>query len=525
MPQTRLSMRKLKEILRLSSLGLKQQQIARSCRIAQSTVHGYLKAAAAAGVSWPLPSDWDDRRLEAVICGTARPTKTWRKTDLPDFATIRQELQTHHNLTLQLVWEEYREQHPDGYRYSRFCQLYREWEKRLDVVLRQEYRAGERLFIDYAGDKIPVYDRRTGEVDFEASLFVAVLGASNYTFAEASRSQELACWINSHVRALEFLGGVPEIAIPDNTKTGVKHPCRYEPELNQTYRELAEHYGFAVMPARPYKPRDKAKAEVGVQIAQRWIIAALRHRKFFSLADLNEAIAELLERLNARPFRKRPDASRASLFAELDRPALKPLPAEAYVLAHWKLVRANIDYHVDIERHYYSVPYQLVGEQLEARYTATTVEIFHRGMRIASHARSYVAHKATTIPEHRPKSHQAHLEWTPSRLINWAAGVGPATAAVVRGILEQKPHPEMGYRACLGILGLAKNYTAARLEAASQRALLLRIYSYQSLKSILKRSLDQQPMLELEDHPTPGPLHDNVRGPDYYDQPPNGFLQ
>ena len=271
--------------------------------------------------------------------------------------------------------------------------------------------------------------------------------------------------------------------------------------------------------------RDKAKAEVGVQIAQRWIIAALRHRKFFSLADLNEAIAELLERLNARPFRKRPDASRASLFAELDRPALKPLPAEAYVLAHWKLVRANIDYHVDIERHYYSVPYQLVGEQLEARYTATTVEIFHRGMRIASHARSYVAHKATTIPEHRPKSHQAHLEWTPSRLINWAAGVGPATAAVVRGILEQKPHPEMGYRACLGILGLAKNYTAARLEAASQRALLLRIYSYQSLKSILKRSLDQQPMLELEDHPTPGPLHDNVRGPDYYDQPPNGFLQ
>ena len=250
-------MRKLKEILRLSSLGLKQQQIARSCRIAQSTVHGYLKAAAAAGVSWPLPSDWDDRQLEAVICGTARPAKTWRKADLPDFATIRQELQTHHNLTLQLVWEEYREQHPDGYRYSRFCQLYREWEKRLDVVLRQEYRAGERLFIDYAGDKIPVYDQRTGEVDFEASLFVAVLGASNYTFAEASRSQELACWINSHVRALEFLGGVPEIAIPDNTKTGVKHPCRYEPELNQTYRELAEHYGFAVMPTRPYKPRAK----------------------------------------------------------------------------------------------------------------------------------------------------------------------------------------------------------------------------------------------------------------------------
>jgi transposase len=251
-------MRKFKEVLRLSSLGLKQQQIARSCRIAQSTVHGYLKAAAAGGVSWPLPPDWDDRRLEAVICGTTRASKSWRKSELPDFAAIRQQLQTHRNLTLQLVWEEYREQHPDGYHYSRFCQLYRQWEKHLDVVLRQDYRAGERVFIDYAGDKIPVYDARTGEVDFEASLFVAVLGASNYTFAEASRSQELVCWIHSHIRALEFFGGVPEIAVPDNSKTGVKHPCRYEPELNPSYRELAEHYGFAVIPARPYKPRDKA---------------------------------------------------------------------------------------------------------------------------------------------------------------------------------------------------------------------------------------------------------------------------
>jgi transposase len=356
-------------------------------------------------------------------------------------------------------------------------------------------------------------------------LFVAVLGASNYTFAEASRSQELVCWINSHIRALEFFCGVPEIAIPDNTKTGVRHPCRYEPDLNPTYRELAEHYGFAVIPARPYKPRDKAKAEAGVQVAQRWIVAALRHRRFFDLASLNEAIAELLEKLNARPFRKRPDASRRSLFEQLDRPALKPLRADPYALAYWKPVRANIDYHVEVERHYYSVPYQLVGEQLEARYTANTVEIFHRGTRVASHARSYVAHKATTLAEHRPRSHQAHLEWTPSRLINWAAGVGPATASVVGGILEQKPHPEMGYRACLGILGLAKTYTAARLEAACQRALLLRIYSYQSLKSMLKRSLDQQPALELDDYQAPGPLHDNIRGPDYYDQPPNGFLQ
>jgi transposase len=251
-------MRKFKEVLRLHSLGLKQQQIARSCLIAQSTVHQYLKAAAAAGVKWPLPADWDDRRLEEAVSGAPRPIQNWRKSTKPDFGAIRHQLQSHRNLTLQLIWEEYREQHRDGYSYSRFCELYRDWVKNLDVVLRHEYRAGEKLFVDYAGDKIPIYDRRTGDVDFQAALFVAVLGASSYTFAEASRSQDLSCWINSHVHALQFIGGVPEVVIPDNTKTGVKHPCRYEPEVNPTYRELAEHYGFAVIPTRPYKPRDKA---------------------------------------------------------------------------------------------------------------------------------------------------------------------------------------------------------------------------------------------------------------------------
>jgi transposase len=517
-------MRKLKEVLRLHSLGLKQQQIARSCLIAQSTVHHYLKAAAAAGVKWPLPADWDDRQLEQAVAGTPRPIQIRRKNERPDFDAIRHELQSHRSLTLQLIWEEYRQEHPHGYSYSRFCELYRDRVRKLDVVLRHEYRAGEKLFVDYAGDKIPIYDRQTGDVDFQASLFVAVLGASSYTFAEASRSQDLSCWINSHVHALQFIGGVPEVVIPDNTKTGVKHPCRYEPELNPTYRELAEHYGFAVIPTRPYKPRDKAKVEAGVQVAQRWIVAALRHRKFFSLADLNEAIANLLEGLNARPFRKRSDTSRTILFEQLDRPALKPLPIEGYVVAHWKPVRPNIDYHVEIERHYYSVPFQLVGQQLDARYTAMTVEIFHRGMRIASHARSYVPYTATTNHQHRPKSHQAHLEWTPSRLINWAGTVGPATAEVVRAILERKPHPEAGYRACLGILSLAKTYSAARLEAASQRALHLEVYSYPSLKSILKRSLDQQPFLDV-DCDRSGPHHGNIRGPHYYDPPPHEFLQ
>jgi transposase len=511
-------MRKLKEVLRLHSLGLKQQQIARSCSIAQSTVHDYLKAAAAAGLGWPLPSDWDDRRVHEALFGGDRAGPRWRKTVPPDFGAIRDQLQKHRNLTLQLLWEEYREQTPGGYSYSRLCELYRDWERHLDVVLRHEHRAGEKMFVDYAGSKIPVYDPHTGDVGFEASLFVAVLGASSYTFAEASRSQELPCWITSHIHALEFFGAVPEIVVPDNVKTGVKRPCRYEPDLNPSYREMAEHYGLAVVPARPYKPRDKAKAESAVQVAQRWILAVLRDKCFFSVSDLNGAIAQLLDKLNQRPFRKRRDASRASLFAQLDRPAMRPLPAERYELAHWKLVRANIDYHVEIERHYYSVPYHLVGHELEARYTATTVEIFHRGVRVASHVRSFLPYQATSLHEHRPKSHQAHLEWTPSRLIAWAETLGQATGAVVRTILQSKPHPEMGYRACLGIMSLARTYTAARLEAASQRALALDACSYPSLKSILKHSLDHQPVLEL-DVEKAGPVHGNVRGAHYYDAP------
>jgi len=524
LPQKRLSMRKLKEVLRLHSLGLKQQQIARSCGIAQSTVHKYLKTAAAANLSWPLPPEWNDSQLGEALAGKAPPAVKWRKSAALDFAAMRQQLQKHRNVTLQLLWEEYREQTPDGYSYSRFCELYRRWERNLDVVLRQEHRAGEKMFVDYAGDKIPVFDRQTGEVAFHASVFVAVLGASSYTFAEATQSQDLSCWIASHIHALEYFGCVPEMAIPDNLKTGVKHPCRYEPDLNPSYRDMAEHYGLAVLPARPYKPRDKAKAEAAVQVAQRWIVAALRHEKLFSLGEVNAAIAPLLNRLNQRPFRKRPDASRSSLFVELDRPAMRPLPPQRYELAHWKVVRANIDYHIDIDRHYYSVPYQLAGQELEARYTGTTVEVFHRGIRVASHVRSLVPYQATSLAEHRPKSHQAHLEWTPSRLIGWAEKLGAATGAVVRTILENKPHPEMGYRACLGIMSLAKTYGAARLEAASQRALLLGACSYQSLKSILKHSLDHQTMLELNEEKC-GPNHDNVRGPHYYDPPSGELLQ
>jgi transposase len=508
-------MRKIKEVLRLHQLGLGQREIARCCSIGQSSVHNYLKRAESAGVEWPLPADCDDAQLEELLFGRRRVTARYEKAE-PDFGVVHEQLKSHKYVTLQLLWEEHIEQHPGGYGYSRFCDLYRRWRRKLDVVLRQEHRAGEKMFVDYAGATIPVENPATGEVR-QARIFVAVLGASSYSYAAATWSQQLPDWLDSHVRAFEFFGGAPEIVVPDNLRSGVTHACRYEPDLNRGYQDMATHYGVAVVPARPRKPRDKAKVEAGVQVVERWIVAALRKRRFHSLGELNQAIAELLERINRRAFRKR-CGSRLSLYESLDRPALKPLPVERYELAEWKTARVNIDYHIEVERHYYSVPYQLVGQRVEARLTARTLEVFQRGRRVASHRRSQEPYRQTTVHEHRPKSHQQHLEWTPSRLIDWARNVGPATAAVFEKILSAKPHPEMGYRSCLGILRLSKMHSRERVEAASRRALHFDACSYQSLKSILASGLDRQPLEGSP--PEPAPVeHPNIRGADYYDPP------
>ena len=508
-------MKKIKEVLRLRSLGLHQHQIARSCSIGQSTVHHYLKRAAAAGINWPLAAEIDEVELERRLFPL--PLAPAERANLPplDFVGLHRELTTHKHVTLQLLWEEYHQAHPEGYRYSWFCQLYRDWLDQQDIVLRQQHRAGEKLFVDHAGDTIALTHPQTGEV-LPAYLFVAVLGASNYIYAEATLNRDLPNWIGSHVRAFEFFGACPEIVVPDNWKTGVSRACRYEPDLNQTYAEMARHYGVAIIPARPAKPRDKAKVEQGVLLAERWIIAALRHRTFFDLGSLNQAIVELRDRLNHRPFKKR-EGCRWDLFCQLDRPALRPLPAQPYCFGDWKTLRVNIDYHVELERHYYSVPYQLIGQQVDARWTAATVEIFHRSLRVASHARSTVPYQATTQDGHRPKSHRAHLEWTPSRMIEWAATTGPATAKLVETILASKPHPEAGYRSCLGVIRLGKTYSLQRLEAAARRALHLRACSYPSIKSILACGLDRQP-LPQEAAPSAPPIqHPNIRGAGYFD--------
>jgi transposase len=510
-------MRKTKEVLRLRfELGLGQRQIARSCGMGLGTVHEYLERAAAAGIGWPLPEGLGDEELESKLFGN-QPVraKTVQPRPQPDWKAIHEQLQQHRHLSLQLLWEEYRQAHPEGYRYSWFCERYQHWRRHLDVVLRQEHKAGQKMFVDWAGATIPVYDAMTGQAS-PASLFVSVLGASSYTYAEATGDQQLEAWIQAHIHALEFFGGVPTLAVPDNTKTAVTRACRYDPDLNPTYQEFAVHYGMGVVPARPYKPRDKAKVESGVQVVERWVVAALRNRKFFSLPELNQAIRELLVRLNERAFRKR-DGSRASLFHSLEKPALAPLPGERFDMSQWSRATVNIDYHIVFDGNFYSVPYALVQQVVEVRSTPTTIEIFRKGNRIASHLRGRGRGQTITQGEHRPRSHQAHLEWPPSRMVNWARSIGPNTAQLFERILNEKPHPEMGYRSCLGIIRLAQQYSAQRVEAAAERALLSQACRYQSVKSILKNSLDAVPLSP----PRPGSpprTHDNVRGAEYFDQ-------
>jgi len=512
-PRPRSAMRKIREVLRLSLAdGLSRRQVGAATGLPYTTVTDHLARARAAGLGWPLPDDLDDAALEArLFSSAARPAGPGRP--VPDWPTVHRELRRK-GVTLQLLWLEYKERHPDGYQYTQFVERYRRWARTLDVVMRHDHRAGERLFVDYPGQTLPIVDQATGEIS-QAELFVAVLGASSYTYATATASQALPDWIGAHVGAFEFFGGVPAIIVPDNLRSGVRRADRYEPDINRTYAELAAHYGTAVIPARPYKPRDKAKVEAGVLVAERWILAALRNRTFFSLVEANSAIRERLAWLNERPFKKLP-GSRRSLFTELDAPALRPLPARRFEYATWKRATVNIDYHVESERHWYSVPYQLVGQVAEVRSSATVVEVFVRGRRVASHLRSSRPGRHTTERDHMPESHRRHLEWSPSRIVRWGEQSGPATGALVAAILASRPHPEQGYRSCLGILRLGRRYGPERLEAASARALAIGARSYRSVESILRTGLDRQP---LPDAPATGSVrrHANVRGATYYE--------
>jgi len=514
MARERLSMRKVSEVLRLSlEQRLSARSISISCCLARSTVADYLRRARVAGLGWPLPEDLDEEQLGALLF-PGRGHKPERDRPSLDMVYIRNEMKRPH-VTLQLLWEEYRGGTPDGYGYSQYCQLYRNWLGRQAVSLRQDHRAGDKLFIDFAGQTIPVFDPVTGEVR-KGHLFVAVLGCSNYTYAEVTPTEQTADWIGAQVRALEFFGGVPKVVVPDNPRSIVNRPCRYEPDINMTFQELAEHYRFAVIPARVRRPKDKAKVEGGVLIAERWILAALRDQKFFSLGEVNEAVRKLLYKLNEHPFKKMQGCRKES-FEKLERGALSPLPERRYVVAEWKRVGVNVDYHVDVDGHYYSVPYTLLRQEVMARYTRHSVELFHKSRRIAVHARSYQKGKHTTLSDHRPPAHAAYLAWTPERIASWAGTIGPGCRDAAHSLMASRAIPEHAFRACLGLIRLGKRYGNERVDKACSKALKLNIVGYRHIESMLRHGRDKLPWPdEVKPHVVVD--HDNIRGAAYYQQ-------
>ena len=504
-------MRRIREALRLHlQAGLSYNEVGRALKISKSVVGKYVSLAKVAGVDCAVADGLDDAELESRLYRPAVPRASHQLA--PDFGHIHQELKRP-GVTLMLLWEEYATGNALAYKYTSFCVKYREFAKTQARSMRQIHIAGEKLFVDYAGSTVPIIDASTGEIT-QAQIFVATLGASNCTYACATPRQTTADWIAAQVQALEFFGGVPRLIVPDQTRALIRRPDRYDPEPNRSYEEFAKHYGCAILAARPAHPRDKPKVEGSVLLVQRWILARLRNRRFFTLHELNQAIGLLLVDLNQRPFKKLPGCRR-SAFEQLDAPALRALPAERFVISRWKTVKVNIDYHVEFEGHYYSVPHRLVGQVVELRVTSKLLEAFCANQRVASHARSARRGQHTTVAEHMPALHRAHLEWTPAKLIDWGRRVGVSTAAVVTWQLEHRPHPEQGYRACLGLQRLARQYTPARLEAACTRALAIRSPTYRSVASILKTGLDRQPSL-LPTTTAALPAHENVRGPDYY---------
>jgi transposase len=504
-------MRKVRDVLRLRhTLGMSFRQISEATGIGKTVVGEYVRRAGVIGITWPVPEEIDDAELERRLFPA--PGGTTLPRAAIDWRNVHAEMKRP-SVTLVLLWQEYRAEQTDGYGYSRFCDLYGEWRRTISATMRQTHPAGEKLFVDYAGDTVPVFDQIT-KAERPAHIFVAALGASNYTYAEARWSEGLADWIGAHVNTLTTIGGVPKAVVCDNLKAGVTKPSRYEAGINRSYQDLAEHYGFAVLPARVRKPRDKAKVEVAVLIVERFVLARLRNRRFFSLQELNVAIRECVTDLNAKVMR-RIGKSRAELLETIDRPALDALPAEPYRYAEWKKCLVAPDYHVEIDKHYYSVPSRLIRETIEARITDTTVEIMHKGSRIASHARSQVPHRHTTITEHMPSAHRRYAEWTPTRMMRQAEKIGPSTIAMVEAIMKAKPHPEQGFRACLGILRLENSYGAQRLEAACHRGNDIGATSYGSIASILRLGLDKA--YAQETAPEGKPIrHANIRGRGYY---------
>lgn len=511
MAQERIGMRKIKEILRMEfDNGISKNKIARACKIGRKTVQVYFHRFKASGLRWPLPENMSDEELEQRLFSEHKVKSNSRES--LNYEYLFKEIKRS-NVTLALLWEEYKQDYPDGYQYSQFCELFRRYRKTLNYSMRQDHKAGEKTFVDF-GEGLKLVDPRTGEI-IPTKLFVSVWGASTLTFVRAVLGEDLANWIDVNVSALDYYGCCPKAIVPDNLKSAVTKACRYEPEINPAYTEFARHYGVVIFPARPHRPKDKPKAENAVKLAKRWILAKLRNRIFYSLTQMNAAICELLEEFNNKQM-KRFKKSRRELFEILDKPSALPLPCEKYEFAEWKKVRVNIDYHVCFDAHYYSVPYTFIQQELEIRATRTTIEIFKKGQRICSHQRSYCKYQHTTQAEHMPLPHQKYLEWTPARILRWAEKCGPFVKEIVEKMLQSRKFPEQAYRSCLGLFRLGTIYSDERLEKACRRALEYHIDSYRGINNILLKNLDK---IEIKEGSQQKIFvsHENIRGAGYYE--------
>jgi transposase len=513
MPAKReLSMRQLRHLLRLHHDGVSAREIGRRLGVARSTIQDNLKRAAAAGLAWPLAEGVTEDALERQLFGRAGVAQGQRRRAEPDWAALARELKRP-GVTMTILWEEYREIHPEGYGYSRFCDLLRGFERRLTPVMRQHHVAGEKAFVDYSGRRIGIADPTTGEIR-EAEIFVGVLGASNLTYAEATWTQTLPDWTGAHVRMFRFFGGAPKLLVPDNLKSGVNKASFYDPEINRTYGAMAAHYSVGLLPARPRRPRDKAKVEAGVRFAQTYILGRLRHLTFFSLAECNAAITLVMQRMNERPMRNL-GLSRRELFETIERAALIALPADDWEFAEWRRARVNLDYHIEVHDFLYSVPHALIRAEVDVRITARTVEIFHRGQRVGAHQRRTMGRKHGTDPDHMPSSHRRYADWTPDRFRRWAGKIGPNTEGLISAVLASRPHPEQGFRTCLGILRSYRGLDPARLEAVSARAVELGVLNCKGVASLLARKPDHAAAAKDNRAATLFD-HANLRGPGYY---------
>ena len=513
MATERLLMRDIRQILRLRWDAKKSvRETAASVGLSTGVVGKCTARAKAAGLDWPAVEALGDDALERKLYGEKASPDAARPE--PDPARMHIELKRD-GVTLELLHIEYLAQHPQGLQYTAFCERYRAWKRRHRLTMRQGHKAGEKMFVDFSGKRPMITDRVTGE-QIAVELFVAVLGASSYTFVEAARTQRVEDWVRLHDHAVSYFGGVAEVWVPDCLKSGVTRADWYEPTIQRTYRDQAQHYGAVVIPARPRRPRDKAKVEVAVQVAQRWILARLRHETFFTLEDLNERIRVLCDALNARPRRHLGGVSRRELFERIERAALARVPEATYEPRSWKSVRANADYHVQIGWHWYSVPYALAHEELEVCLTATTVELLHRGTRVAAHVRSAVEGGFTTDAAHRPANHRAWAERDPGGLLAWAEQSGPNTTWMMKRILESNIHRDQTWRSGRALMRMGETYGAARTEVACERALRHGARSYKPIERMLRLEMDLRPDPTAPAEGSSPIAHDQIRGPDYY---------